>query len=240
VQKLILAIFILIVVLSVATTMSCKHFPDESPIVQPMDTTGGGDTTKITSCDPDSVYFENSILPLLTSSCAYAGCHDDISRQGGIILTTYSNIISTGDIKPGNPSGSKLYEVIVETRSEKVMPPPPNNTLTTEQKALVKKWIEQGAKNNKCEDCDSTIVTYALQVTSVINANCVACHNAASASGNVSLHNYAAVKSNVDNGKLNGAINHLSGFVPMPPSGKLNSCNLTIIRKWIDNGALNN
>jgi cytochrome c5 len=240
-QKIVSSAVIVLLSVVIFSSQSCKHKPEDIPLASQKDTSTANDTSIVgVKCDPDSVYFENSILPLITSSCAYTGCHDAASRQDGVVLDNYANIMNTGKVKPGNPNGSSLYEVITETRADKVMPPPPNSTLTNEQKALIQKWIQQGAKNNKCVECDSTNVTYAVQVTSIMDANCVACHNATSASGNVSLHNYTAVKTNVDNGKLSGAINHLFGYAAMPPSGKMNECNLTIIKKWIDNGAPNN
>ena len=96
-----------------------------------------------------------------------------------------------------------------------MMPPPPNAKLSSDQIALISKWIQQGAKNNKCNECDTTNVTYSVQVTSIMN-NCVSCHNASSPSGNIRLDNYTNVKTQVDNGKLIGSIEHKAGFSPMP------------------------
>jgi hypothetical protein len=45
----------------------------------------------------------------------------------------------------------------------------------------------------------------------------------------------------VNDGRLLGSIQHASGFSPMPEgSAKMNACNITKIRKWIQAGALNN
>ncbi|MDB4107770.1 hypothetical protein N9595_04835, partial [Bacteroidia bacterium] len=96
------------------------------------------------------------------------------------------------------------------------------------------------AKNNECSDCDSVDVKYSKQVSSILGTSCVTCHNATSASAGVKLHDYASVKNYVDNGKLNGSINHLTGYKSMPPTGMLDACNLAIIKKWIDEGAQNN
>jgi mono/diheme cytochrome c family protein len=198
--------------------------------------------TKDGPCDPNIVYFENDIKPLLNSSCAYSGCHDANTAADGVILDTYENIIATGDIENRKPpEDSKLYETITETNAGDVMPPPPNSKLTSEQIALIRKWIVQGAKNNGCIDCDSANVTYSSQIVSAMNNNCNACHSSASASGGVILDTYIGVKSQVDNGKLKGTINHDTGFKVMPPSGtKISECNLTIIDKWIADGAPNN
>lgn len=223
------------------TIQGCKHYPEPLPIptTNSQDTTSGGqDSTR--PCDPDSVYFENTILPLLSSSCAYSGCHDAASHEDDVILDSYTNIFSTGEIKPGDPSDSKLYKVITESGGD-VMPPPPNSPLTPAQISLINKWITQGALNNRCDECDSSDVKYSNQVLSILNNNCVSCHNGSSASGGVHLDSYAGVKAQADNGKLFGVINHSSGFKIMPPSGnKISDCNVRIIKKWIDDGAPNN
>ena len=191
--------------------------------------------------NPDIVYFENDIKPILNSSCAYSGCHDANTAADGVILDTYENIIATGDIEKRKPEDSKIYEVITDTDQGKVMPPPPNTKLSSDQIALIRKWIVQGAKNNGCLDCDSVTVTYSNQVVESLNSNCNACHSTASASGGVVLDNYTDVKKEVDNGKLSGTVNHDTGFKVMPPSGtQISACDLTIINKWIADGAPNN
>lgn len=215
--------------------VSCKH-----DIPNP--TNGTTIIVDSNGCDPNIVYFENDVLPLISSACAYSGCHDAASHKEGVILIDYASIMDHGDITPGRPNNSELYEVLLESKnSEKAMPPPPNAEFTSAQKDLIKKWIEQGALNNRCDDCDTTSVKYSAQVISVLNKNCNACHNKASANGNVILDSYTEVKKYVDNGKLVGTINHSAGYKAMPPSGtKMTDCNLRTIQKWIDNGAPNN
>jgi hypothetical protein len=140
-----ISIFLVSVLLGV---QGCKHYPNELPLPN-TDTTQNTNQDSTRRCDPDSVYFQNTILPLVTSSCAYSGCHDAASRQDGIILNNYLNIIAYGEIKAGDPNESKIYDVITESRPDKIMPPPPNSPLTPEQIALISKWISQGALDNK-------------------------------------------------------------------------------------------
>jgi hypothetical protein len=64
-------------------------------------------------CDPDTIYFQNTILPLLQSSCGVSGCHDPGTASDGIILTSYDDIINSGVIKLNDPAGSDLYEVLI-------------------------------------------------------------------------------------------------------------------------------
>ena len=42
-------------------------------------------TPVVVTCSPDTVYFSQTILPLITSNCAMSGCHDAISHKEGVI-----------------------------------------------------------------------------------------------------------------------------------------------------------
>ena len=46
-----------------------------------IDTTGTGGNPNEDICSPDSIYFENDILPILISNCAIPGCHDASSAS---------------------------------------------------------------------------------------------------------------------------------------------------------------
>lgn len=213
---------------------ACKHkvpTPNEQDVVLP---------TVSENCDPDSVYFVNDILPILSSSCAYSGCHDAGSAQDGVVLDSYRNVMNTGDVRKGRPDNSDLYEVLLES-GEKRMPPEPNAALSADDIEKIRKWIAQGANNNECTQCDTSNVTYTITVVDILNTNCITCHNNNSASGGVSLEGYNNVKTQVDNTQLKGVINHESGFKKMPPSGvKIPDCSINQINKWIEDGAPNN
>lgn len=195
-------------------------------------------------CNADTVYFERDILPLITSSCAYAGCHNAASKKDGVILDNYTNIIKTGKVKAFNPGDSELFEVITETDPKDVMPPPPASKLTSTQIALIEKWIRQGAKNNRCDEdgsaCNTNNVSYTNYVKPAI-ASCVTCHKTGNASGGVTLDTYASTKAAALNGKLHGSISWSPGFKAMPQGGsKLPDCTIKKIKSWVDAGAPEN
>ena len=192
-------------------------------------------------CDPDTAYFQNEVLPLLLSSCATTGCHDRQTAKEGVILVDYASIMETGEVKPGNPGDSELYEVLFDTDPEERMPPSPNNPLTTEQKSLIEKWILQGAKNNFCQaDCDTTNVTFSANVWPVMETNCMGCHSGGSPSGGVSITNYNQLVTLANDGRLLGTIKQLNGYAAMPPNGsKLSDCYIATIEIWINNGTPN-
>lgn len=142
----------------------CKHEPDDF-IPDPDPTTH--------PCDPDTIYFEKDVLPILMSSCAKSGCHD-ATAQDGVRLDSYAAVMNSNVVKPGNPDDSDLYEDITEDDPDKIMPPPPNAPLSSEQIAIIRKWIAQGAQNLFCDEmCDTVNVTFSGTIwPQIIQAHC--------------------------------------------------------------------
>nr|MCU0720459.1 DUF1549 domain-containing protein [Pirellula sp.] len=96
--------------------------------------------------DTGSVDFTKDIRPILAAHC-YA-CHgpDETSRSADLRLDLRDNAIAHSAIVPNDPGLSKLVERILSTDEELVMPPPSSKKpLSESQKALLQKWIEQGA-----------------------------------------------------------------------------------------------
>ncbi len=217
-------------------TIQCKHetdftdFPVNPELPIPSAT-----------CSDDTVYFVNSVLPLLKSSCAMQGCHDMGTAEHGIILTDYYRIKITGRVKPGSSGNSLLYKVL-SRNGESGMPPAGYPEFTAEQKAIVAKWIDQGAIYNYCsEACNPDNFAFSADIFPLISANCKGCHSGNDPSGGVRLENYTTIKAAADNNSLYGSVAWLSGYSPMPKDGfRLTDCNITQIKNWIDNGAPNN
>jgi cytochrome c5 len=89
--------------------------------------------------------------------------------------------------------------------------------------------------------CDTALVTYSQTIVPIMSANCNVCHSTAVASGGVITDNHADLSTVAANGQLEGAVNHLNGFSPMPKGGsKLSDCNLSKIHIWVRNGSPNN
>jgi hypothetical protein len=196
-------------------------------------------------CSPDSVYFENDVLPLIIGNCGMSGCHDAATASDGVILDSYENIMSTGEVRAGRPDNSEIYEKISENDPADRMPPPPANALSSEQMALIRDWIDQGALNNSCENkstsCDTSTVALASSVRPILSQYCQGCHNNTSASGGVNLEDYAGLKTVADDGRLLGAVRQEAGYSAMPQGqGKISDCNISTLEIWIRNGAQNN
>ena len=218
---------------------SCKHDVPVGPATQHPISNTPVDTGK--PCDPNTVYFQRDVLPILLSNCTMSGCHNASDREDGVVLDSYASVMATADVRPGNAGGSDLYEVLVEDDDDKRMPYG-KAPLTAAQIATIQTWISQGAKNEICgtNTCDTTSVTYSATISPIISSNCQGCHNASLASGGYNFTSHAGLAVAANNGKLVGAVSHAAGFKPMPQGGKLTDCQITQIKKWVKLGALNN
>lgn len=216
---------------------SCKHEIPGLPDAGTSPSAGTLSSAAITvNCSPDSIYFVNTIQPLLVSSCAMSGCHDAVSHKGSINLTTYTGV--KREVVAGNATNSSLYKLMIRTDKDR-MPPPPAVAFTADQLTKVRTWINQGAKNNGCSSCDSTNFKFSAAIKPLIQTKCQGCHNPASLGGGIDLSTYTGIKSAVASGKLYGAITWASGFSKMPQNSKLPACEILQIKKWIDAGGLN-
>jgi hypothetical protein len=226
-------LFVVVVIISLTIVINaCKHeapvlVVDNTPLLGPVLNNG--------------VCFQTEILPLFQSNCAKPGCHDAITQQKDLVLDSYANILKR-KIVPGNANSSKIYKVLFETGKDK-MPRAPNADLTPAQKALIGRWINEGAKNtvNCNTTCDTAKFKYGADISVLIGSNCSGCHSGGTPAGNIDLTSYNTVKALASNGKLLGAVTHATGFSPMPKNGaKLSNCQIKQIEKWVAAGALNN
>lgn len=219
----------------------CKHKPEVVP--QTNNSNNGnnnGGNGNGNGADDTTLCFERDILPIFKSNCTQSGCHDAISRQDGYQFTDYNSIVSKNFVA-GNADATELYEKITEDKADKIMPPPPNNALTADQIALIRRWINEGAKNTTgCPTkCDTNTYTYSGAVQPILAKNCYGCHTGSGASGGIVLDNYADVKLSAND--IVGAIRHDFGFSAMPrDANKLQDCEIRQVEKWVEAGKLNN
>jgi hypothetical protein len=90
--------------------------------------------------------------------------------------------------------------------------------------------------------CDTTgTISYNAKVVPILTTKCYSCHIGASAGGGIVMGTHATDKATAVNGKLYGTINHAAGYSPMPKgTAKMSTCDIAIIKKWIDAGSPNN
>ena len=86
---------------------------------------------------------------------------------------------------------------------------------------------------------NNTKITYTADAAVILNASCAVsgCHVSGAAVG--SLQGYADAKSFAGFGRMMGAVNHQTGFSPMPKNGtKLSDEKIATLQSWIDDGLL--
>ena len=235
--------------------LSCKHDPSFMLMdddMMPNDTmmidttiTNPPDTMATEPCDPDIVYFDQEILPILISNCAFSGCHDDASAEDGVILTSYEKVIETADVEPFNLDDSEIYEVLVDDDEVERMPPAPTDRLSSDKINLIAKWILQGGKDLDCDPnasgCDTDNVSFSQIIQPVIQNTCEGCHSGPVPSGGIDLSDHTGIQSVALDGRLIGAVDWQPGFEQMPQGGaKLDDCFIDQLEAWIADGAPDN
>jgi WD40 repeat protein/mono/diheme cytochrome c family protein len=100
------------------------------------------------------VSYHTDVLPIFQANCQ--GCHQPAKASGKLDLTIFCNLMAEGEsgavaIVPGKPSESELLNQITPDKGEAAMPKgkPP---LSDPEVALIRRWIEEGAKDDSPAD----------------------------------------------------------------------------------------
>ena len=188
-------------------------------------------------CDPNAVIFSRDVMPILSTNCAYSGCHDAATAADDIILDTYGNVMASGEVTPGSANQSELYTVLFDDGDD-LMPPPPASPLTSGQIGTIRDWINGGALNQECDiACDNSNPTWSTRVWPLVEVYCKSCHSGISPDGGVRYRNFNDVKASVNDGGFMGTILSSPGYNPMPPAGPMPDCDIEALQIWIENGA---
>jgi Protein of unknown function (DUF1553)/Protein of unknown function (DUF1549)/Planctomycete cytochrome C/Concanavalin A-like lectin/glucanases superfamily len=96
------------------------------------------------------VDFQQEIRPMLSDNCFQCHGPDESARKANLRLDLREGALAArrngAPIVPGKPEHSLLYKRITEESPARRMPPvSTHKTLTDEQKARIRLWIEQGA-----------------------------------------------------------------------------------------------
>ncbi len=92
-----------------------------------------------------SVDYTTQIQPIFNASCG--GCHLSNSA-GGLNLSNYSNLMSSGSVIPGNHLSSQLW---IRTENGSM---PPSGSLSQSNIDLIAQWIDEGALEFPANECD--------------------------------------------------------------------------------------
>ncbi|SOD92683.1 DUF1553 domain-containing protein [Spirosoma fluviale] len=101
---------------------------------------------------PESVDYNLHVKPIISDRCFKCHGPDKSKIEAGLQLANYEGATKTlksgvAAIVPGNIGKSELIKRILSHDPEDVMPTPKSNlTLTDEEKAILVKWVQQGAE----------------------------------------------------------------------------------------------
>lgn len=110
-----------------------------------------GPDTKIVF--PDSlISYINNVEPFMRVKCSYIGCHCEPPNNGynASNMSNYFSLFNTdnlGLIISGNPNGSRLIQIL-DGRLPHTYYLFPQGYITQNQLNGMKRWIQEGAKNN--------------------------------------------------------------------------------------------
>jgi WD40 repeat protein len=93
------------------------------------------------------VLFDKDIEPILADKCSY--CHSGNVKESKLDLGSYESLMKGGKrgqaVVPGKADNSLLIKLCGKTQKP-LMPPRSEEPLTPDELALIKLWIDQGAK----------------------------------------------------------------------------------------------
>jgi len=211
-------------VIFIVSLPSCTHDPVGIDMLQP-------------------VCFDSLVMPILQTSCGKSGCHGSGSDEGGFALTGYSSLMPL--VNAGDPRGSKLYQIITDINSEEMMPP--DQPLSKEQRTIIEVWIAQGAIQYNCGGSNPDEVCFVQDILPMILSNCgiEGCHDAITQEEDYVFTNYSGIMQGIQPYNLSGSAiyrsvtNNGEDIMPPYPMPPLNTDQITSLREWILNGALN-
>ncbi len=92
--------------------------------------------------------YDRDVRPILSENCFACHGFDENSRESGLRLDTRLGAVEEGGaIEPGSPDSSLMMVRVVSTDADELMPPAhTGKALTDQQKAILSRWIEQGAE----------------------------------------------------------------------------------------------
>jgi len=108
--------------------------------------------------------YSADVAPLFRKYCL--GCHNAQEAQGGLVLESHAQAMHGGEhgaiVVVGNAERSRLIQLL-EKRIEPAMPPEGNKGPTAAEIAVLKAWIQAGAKPSKGTVSVATFVTPKIE-----------------------------------------------------------------------------
>jgi hypothetical protein len=94
-----------------------------------------------------TVEFNRDVRPILSDNCFYCHGPDQSHRKAELRLDVREAALEKKAFQPGNAVASELVKRLISNDPDEVMPPPDSNKkLTSQQRDVLRRWIEQGAE----------------------------------------------------------------------------------------------
>ncbi|MCE5180632.1 MAG: hypothetical protein LLG15_02420 [Betaproteobacteria bacterium] len=107
----------------------------------------------LAACGQKEVSFKADVQPILKQYCLE--CHVDSGegyRKSGLLMTSHENLMKGTRfgpvVKPGDTMTSALIMLVEGRADPSIKMPHGKDSLPKEKIEVLKKWVEQGAKNN--------------------------------------------------------------------------------------------
>src|SRR5262249_7347933 len=94
---------------------------------------------------PTAVTFDKDVLPLFEAKCLR--CHGGKDQKAGLDLRSKAGLLKGGESGPALQPGAADKSVLWEKLAADKMPPG-KEKLSAAEKALIRAWIDQGARDN--------------------------------------------------------------------------------------------
>ena len=123
--------------------------------------------TQIVAAEPAAPDYVRDVAPIFQAYCN--GCHNEADREGKLSLERFDHVLAGGKggvvVVAGKPELSRLL-LVLDGREKPVMPPEGNEAPKPTEVALLKRWIESGAKGPAGRAIDPTaLVTPDVKLT---------------------------------------------------------------------------
>jgi len=95
----------------------------------------------------ERLQFNRDIRPILTENCYYCHGPDQNHRKADLRLDVREAAVEEGAIVPGKPEASEVISRLFTADADELMPPPDSHKkLSPEEKAILKRWVAEGAE----------------------------------------------------------------------------------------------
>lgn len=106
------------------------------------------------AAEKTALEYDRDVRPILSENCFHCHGQDSKKRMAGLRLDTFeaatANHQGRVPLVPGQPAASGIFQRITAEQKSRRMPPlSSNRSLTGEQIAILKRWIEEGGKYAK-------------------------------------------------------------------------------------------